>query len=160
VEPDELEFNDYRSLGEFRFQMRRFLRFSEEAAREVGLEAQQHQALLAIKALNQPQGPTVTAISEFLLIRHHSAVGLVDRLVERGLTERNRGTEDKRQVRVRLTAAGEEMLRRLSAQHREELQTLGPALVEGLTTLVNRIKAEQKAVVEPEAAPGPECSTV
>jgi DNA-binding MarR family transcriptional regulator len=137
----ELDFNEYRLLGEFRYQIRRFLRLSEDAAREVGLEPQQHQALLAIKALNEPLGPTVTAISEYLLIRHHSAVGLVDRLVERGLVTRNRGSDDKRQVRVRLTDAGEEILRTLSAQHREEFRNSARVLVEALTSLLQRTES-------------------
>jgi DNA-binding MarR family transcriptional regulator len=140
MEGNELEFNEYRALSELRFHIRRFRRFSEEAAREVGLEAQQHQALLAIKAFHEAHGPTVSAISELLSIRHHSAVGLIDRLVERGLAERSRGIEDKRQVRVRLTAAGEEMLVRLAVSHHEELHVLGPALVEALTGVLNRTR--------------------
>src|ERR1700730_8470449 len=94
---------DYRSLHEFRYQIRRFLHFSEAAARAEGLEPQQHQMLLAIRALEEPGGPTVGKLAEQLMVRHNSAGGLLDRLVERGLVERIRGGEgDRRQVRVRL----------------------------------------------------------
>jgi len=128
---------DYRSLGAFRYQIRRFLHFSEEAAKAEGLEPQQHQMLLAVRALDEPEGPTVGSLAEHLIIRHHSAVGLIDRLAERGLVERTRGQEDRRQVRVRLTAEGEGKLRRLSTAHREELRTSGRMLVETLGGLLS-----------------------
>ena len=94
---------DYRALSQFRFHIRRFLHFSEEAARAEGLEPQQHQMLLAIQALDGGEGPTIGELADHLVIRHHSAVGLVDRLTARGLAERFRGNGDRRQVRVRLT---------------------------------------------------------
>jgi len=128
---------DYRSLGDFRYQIRRFLHFSEEAAKAEGLEPQQHQMLLAVRALDEPEGPTVGSLAEHLIIRHHSAVGLIDRLVERGLVERVRGQEDRRQVRVRLTSEGEGKLRRLSTIHREELRSSGRMLVETLGGLLS-----------------------
>jgi len=128
---------DYRSLGAFRYQIRRFLHFSEEAAKAEGLEPQQHQMLLAVRAVDEPEGPTVGSLAEHLIIRHHSAVGLIDRLAERGLVERTRGQEDRRQVRVRLTAEGEGKLRRLSTAHREELRTSGRMLVETLGGLLS-----------------------
>jgi DNA-binding MarR family transcriptional regulator len=134
----DLGVEEFRALGEFRYFIRRFLRSSEDAARSVGLEPQQHQALLAIKSLNDPHGPSVTTISENLLIRHHSAVGLVDRLEERGLVVRSRGESDKRQVRVRLTDAGEEVLRKLAEQHWIELETSAPELARALSELVRR----------------------
>ncbi len=134
-----LDLSDYRALGAFRYQIRRFLHFSNHAARAEGLEPQQHQVLLAIKALPDRQGPTVGALAEYLLIRHHSAVGLIDRLAEHGLVVRTRSAEDLRQVRVRLTAEGEQKLDRLSAVHREELRTSGPLLVSALTALLQRV---------------------
>jgi len=134
---DQLTAADYRSLGDFRYQIRRFLHFSEEAAKAEGLEPQQHQMLLAIRALDEPGGPTVGSLAEHLIIRHHSAVGLIDRLVERGLVERVRGQEDRRQVRVRLTSEGEGKLRRLSTIHREELRSSGRMLVETLGGLLS-----------------------
>jgi DNA-binding MarR family transcriptional regulator len=133
---DDLTSEDYRALGEFRYRIRRFLHFSEEAAREEQLEPQQHQMLLAIRAAQEPAGPTVGALAEHLMIRHHSAVGLIDRLEERGLVARARGEEDRRQVRMHLTPEGEGKLQRLSAMHRAELSNTGPLLVETLHALL------------------------
>ncbi|HTX36491.1 MAG TPA: MarR family transcriptional regulator [Bryobacteraceae bacterium] len=130
---------DYRSLSAFRYQIRRFLHFSEEAAKTEGLEPQQHQMLLAIRGLEEPSAPpTVGQLAEYLFIRHHSAVGMIDRLAERGLVERLRGGEDRRQVRVRLTPAGCRKLHHLSRIHREELRQSGPALVETLRGLLEQ----------------------
>jgi DNA-binding MarR family transcriptional regulator len=141
-QPDEdLSSLDYAALGEFRYRIRRFLHFSEEAARREELEPQQHQMLLAIRAAAAPEGPTIGALAEYLLVRHHSAVGLIDRLEERGLVARARGGADRREVRVHLTQEGEEKLRHLSAIHHAELRSTGPllvmtlqALLQGLTT--------------------------
>jgi DNA-binding MarR family transcriptional regulator len=129
---------EYRSLSAFRYQIRRFLHFSEAAAKAEGLEPQQHQLLLAVKALAAPGRPTIGELAEYLLIRHHSAGGLIDRLAAADLVERFRSQEDRRQVLIRLTAAGEAKLRRLSSVHKDELRTSGPLLVEALTALVHR----------------------
>jgi DNA-binding MarR family transcriptional regulator len=130
---------DYRSLDAFRYRIRRFLHFSEEAAKAEGLEPQQHQMLLAIRAFEDPPStPTIGQLAEHLLIRHHSAVGMIDRLAERGLVERLRGEADRRQVRVRLTASGCQKLRHLSRIHREELRQSGPELVETLRRLLEQ----------------------
>jgi DNA-binding MarR family transcriptional regulator len=134
-EPPEITPEDYRALGSFRYHIRRFMHFSEEAARHEGLEPQQHQMMLAIKASAEPAGPDVTDLAEHLMIRHHSAVGLVDRLAQRGYVERVRATGDRRVVRVRLTADGERRLKRLSGVHREELRELAPLLVDALSAL-------------------------
>jgi len=80
---DEVTIDDYRGLGEFRYQIRRFLRFSEQVAREAGIEPQQHQLLLAIKGLPEGVVASISILAERLQIQHHSAVELVDRLVER-----------------------------------------------------------------------------
>lgn len=140
--PAPLSDEDYFALGEFRYQLRHFLRFSELAAREEGLEPQQHQLLLAIRCLDEPDSPTVRQLADHLLIRHHSAVGLIDRLAERGLVQRVRGKQDRRQVRVKLTSQGEDKLRRLSSIHRTELRNSGPQLVETLSGLLRRLSAE------------------
>ena len=132
TEEKRLSRADYRVLSRFRYQIRRFLHFSEEAARAEGLEPQQHQMLLAIEGAEEGDGPTVGHLAEQLLIRHHSTVGLLDRLEERGLIERVRGEGDRRQVRVRITAAGAEKLQRLTRLHRDELRQSGPELVEAL----------------------------
>lgn len=135
---------DYRALSEFRCQIRRFLHFSEEAARGEGIEPQQHQMLLAIQALDEVEPPTIGRLAEHLVLRHHSAVGLLDRLESRGLAVRLRGDADRRQVRVRLTAGGAEVLRRLSKLHQEELQHSGPLLVEALQRIIERAPVPQR----------------
>ena len=127
---------DYRALGSFRYEIRRFLHFSEEAARAEGLEPQQHQILLAIQGFDESGGPTIGQLAEHLFLRHHSAVGLIDRLEERGMVTRLRGEEDRRQVRVRMTEAGERTLHRLAHLHREELRRSGPQLVESLLRVI------------------------
>jgi len=134
----DLSTADFRALADFRYRIRRFLHFSEEAARAEGLEPQQHQMLLAIRALDEGAGPAIGALAEHLLIRHHSAVGLLDRLEERRLIARTRTHPDRRTVRVKLTAAGERKLHRLSHAHRSELRTAGPRLVETLDAVLHR----------------------
>lgn len=130
---------DYRALAAFRYQIRRFLHFSEMTARNEGLEPQQHQMLLGIRASLGEDGPTVGELADFLMIRHHSAVGLLNRLVERGLAERVRGTTDRRQVRIRLTPAGDETLHRISALHHRQLREWGPELVGSLSGLLLKV---------------------
>jgi len=136
VPEEDLNVQDYAALGEFRYRIRRFLHFSEEAARKEQIEPQQHQMLLAIRAVTDPDGPTIGLLAEHLLIRHHSAVGLIDRLEERGLVARARAVADRRQVRVHLTPEGEEKLKHLSAIHRAELRSTGPVLVRTLQALL------------------------
>lgn len=144
ADPATLSPGDYSALGEFRYRIRRFLHFSEMAAREEGLEPQQHQLLLAVRSLEQAEElPTIGALADHLLIRHHSAVGLIDRMEERGLIERVRGTDDRRQVKVRLTPRGQEKLTRLSVIHREELRNSGPALVEALSGVLGHLDTAQ-----------------
>jgi DNA-binding MarR family transcriptional regulator len=127
---------DYRAMAELRYEVRRFLRFSENAAREAGLEPQQHQLLLALKGLPAGMRPTLSVLAERLQIQHHSAVELVDRLASRRMIRRYRSRTDKRQVFVRLTEGGEEVLKQLSLHHLQELKTRGPALVQVLNGLI------------------------
>jgi len=127
---------DYRALAELRHQIRRFLTFSEREARAVGIEPQQHQLLLALKGLPGDRRPTVGVLAERLQLRHHSVVGLVDRLVAAGLASRRSNAEDGREVLLAITARGERLLRRLSLAHQAELQAAGPALLEALATIV------------------------
>lgn len=134
--PQDLSTSDYQALGQFRYQIRRFLHFSEEAARVEDLEPQQHQMILAIRAWEEPDAPTIGALAAHLLLKHHSAVGLIDRLAERGLVERVRDESDRRQVKVHLTGEGIEKLRRLSSVHREELRSSGSILVNALGALL------------------------
>ncbi len=130
--------SDYEALAEFRYQIRRFLHFSETAARGAGLEPQQHQLLLAVRGFRGPEPPSVGVLAERLQIQHHSAVELVDRLVERGLVARSREPSDRRHVLVGLTARGESELEKLTAYHLEELRMTAPALVEALEAVVRR----------------------
>ena len=111
--------------------LRQFLVFSERAARGAGLTPGQHQALLAIKGFPQGdegEGISVGALAERMQIRHHSAVGLVDRLARRGLVRRDRSPRDARRVLLGLTMSGERLLAQLSGTHREELRRLRPHL--------------------------------
>jgi DNA-binding MarR family transcriptional regulator len=124
----ELTEADYRNLAEFRHLLRRFLVFSEEAARQGGLTPQQHQALLAIKGFDRNGSPTIGDLAGQLAIKHHSAVGLVDRLGKAKLVTRRNDPADRRRVTLALTREGENLLADLSAAHREELRLLTPSL--------------------------------
>ncbi len=138
----ELSAADYRLLADFRFQIRKFLHFSEQAAKLEGLEPQQHQMLLAIKALGEAEEPSVGRLAEHLFIRHHSAVGLLDRLEQRSLVRRTRArTGDRRQVSVHLTTQGARILRKLTEIHRKELLSSDPGLVESLQALLEQAHA-------------------
>ena len=138
MNPDDvISITEYQTLAEFRYQLRRFLRFSEQAARAAGLEPQQHQLLLALKGLPEEKKATIGALAERLQLAHHSTVELVDRLVERGLIQRSRDEADQRQVLVTLTPLGEEVLRNLSLSHRAELRSVAPSLLQALDTLLN-----------------------
>ncbi len=128
----DISDNDYRALAEFRYQIRKFLRFSESAARAAGLEPQQHQLLLAVKGLPDGQNASIGNVAERLQIQHHSTVELVDRLARRGLVQRKRAGGDRRQVLLQLTPRGERLLRELALYHEEELRSTGPLLVAAL----------------------------
>jgi DNA-binding MarR family transcriptional regulator len=116
---------DYEDLLTLRTGLRRFLRWSEQQAETAGLTAAQHQLLLAIRGHADPRGPTIGEVADYLLLRHHSAVGLIDRADDAGLVERVRDADDHRLVRLKLTSAGSKRLESLSAQHLEELKRLG-----------------------------------
>lgn len=137
--PDEGSITEYQTLAEFRYQLRRFLRFSEQTARTAGLEPQQHQLLLAVKGLPQGRKANVGTVAERLQLAHHSTVELIDRLVERGFIQRCRDEADQRRVLVNLTPQGEEILRRLSLAHQAELRSVGSELVQALNTLLREI---------------------
>jgi len=133
---DEVSITEYQTLSEFRYQLRHFLRFSEQAARAAGLEPQQHQLLLAVKGLPDGRKATISALAERLQLEHHSTVELIDRLVERGFIQRCRDEADQRRVLVNLTPQGEEMLCKLSLAHQAELRSVGSELVQTLNTLL------------------------
>lgn len=118
----------YARLLTFRTELRRFLRWSEQQARDVGLTPAQHQLLLAIRGHGALEGPTVGDVAQTLMLRHHSAVELVDRAEAAGLVVRRNDPDDLRQVRLRLTARGAQRLVKLAAQHLDELSRLQRSL--------------------------------
>jgi DNA-binding MarR family transcriptional regulator len=127
-----LTMADYQALAELRHQIRRFFYFSEQTARRAGLEPRQHQLMLSLKGLPQGVRPSIGELAQRLLIEHHSAVELVNRLAKGGYVQRNRDGEDRRAVLVSLTRKGEKILRELSLDHRAELRVQGPALTAAL----------------------------
>lgn len=133
-----LTAQDYRGLAEFRRQIRRFLWFSEDVARQHGIEPRQHQALLTLKGLPDGVAPTIGEIASRLFIQHHSAVELVNRLAKAGYIVRTKAAQDKREVWVRLTPAGRTLLRELSLAHRIELERSGPELAKALAAVIRK----------------------
>jgi DNA-binding MarR family transcriptional regulator len=121
---------EYARLAAFRHALRSFLSFSEAAAAKIGLTGQQYQALLVVRAMPESAEMTVNELAQQLLIKHNSAVGLVDRLVDQGLLMRKASREDRRKVELRLTAKGSRVLGRLANMHRDELEQFGPQLRE------------------------------
>jgi DNA-binding MarR family transcriptional regulator len=131
---EQLTNGDYGVLARFRFALRVFLRFSEDAARAAGITPNQHQLLLAIRAV--PGGaPTISDVAEWLQLRHHSTVELVDRAVEAGLVGRATDVDDRRRQRLVLTGRGAAVLESLSAEHREELRRFRTEMSELLNEL-------------------------
>ena len=137
--PRRLSKDQYEMLAEFRYQLRQFLHFSELAAQHAGLTPRQHQALLAIKGFPNRETITIGELAEQLHIAHHSAVGLVDRSVEQKLIARQQGIEDRRQVYIKLTDHGSQVLEQLSGAHRDEIRRLGPSL----RLLLNNLMGDQ-----------------
>lgn len=132
--------SEYETLADLRYSLRQFLRFSEEAAQAAGIMPQQHQALLAIKGFAEDRGITIGELAERLQVRHHSAVGLVDRLVLKGLVARKQNGADRRQVQLVLTAGGDKTLEKLSAVNKEELRRVGPHI----ESLLKRLRGQEK----------------
>jgi DNA-binding MarR family transcriptional regulator len=125
--PDD---DDYERLLAFRTELRRFVRWSEEAARSAGLTPALHQLLLAVRGGRNPEGPTIGAVAEALLVRHHTAVELAQRAEASGLLERIRDDADHRVVHLRLTAEGEQRLADLSDQHLQAIRPLAKRLTD------------------------------
>ena len=124
----DLSSADYRRLADLRHALRTFLHWSAQRARDAGVTPAQHQLLLAIRAFEGPHGPTIGAMADVLLIRHHSAVELVDRAQRAGLIRRARDAEQRALVRLALTDHGAATLRSLSRAHERELTQLGPTM--------------------------------
>ena len=140
-----LSIRDYQELAEFRYQLRRFLHFSEIRAREHDIEPQQHQALLALKGLPAGSKPTIGELANRLVLRHHTAVELMNRLESSGFVRRLPDPDDGRQILLQLTPEGTAKLRSLSLAHRDELRLKGPELARALRTIL-RGSAEPHAV--------------
>jgi DNA-binding MarR family transcriptional regulator len=134
--------SDYEALAEFRYALRKFLGFSEEAATKHGVTPQQYQALLAIEGFPGRNWVTVGELAEQMRIAHHSAVGLVDRMETMKLVKRSSAKEDRRRVEVSLTTKGLKLLEKLYRVHREELRSFGPQLTASLQKAAARIPAK------------------
>jgi DNA-binding MarR family transcriptional regulator len=124
----KLTTRDFARLAAFRHALRKFIRFSEDAAQAVGLTGQHYQAMLVVRGWPEDARVTINDLAQQLLIRHNSAVGLVDRLVNEDLLKREVSSRDRRKVELRLTARGHDILAKLAAVHRAELRRIGPDL--------------------------------
>jgi DNA-binding MarR family transcriptional regulator len=133
-----LDEKDYRDLAEFRYQMRRFLRISEDESRKAGIEPQQYLVLIATKGMPQGMAATLTNLAERLQLKHNSVVELVDRCVERGLVLRATEQDDRRTVVVQLTPEGEATLEKLAIMFHKQLRQLAPELVEALHAVLQK----------------------
>jgi DNA-binding MarR family transcriptional regulator len=132
----KLTLSDYQALAEFRYQIRRFLRFSEQVVKEAGLERGQYQLMLAIKGMPAGVRPRVGELANRMQIRHHSAVELVNRLEAGGFVHRSRAQDDRREVLLALTAKGEKILSELALHHHDELRGAAPELVTALRRIM------------------------
>lgn len=121
----KLQKKDYQELAEFRYQLRKFLHFSEQAAIEVGITPSQHQLLLSLAGFPNRSWMTPTEIAERLQVRHHSALGLIQRCEKMDLVKRFDNPHDKRSVCIELTEKGEQILEQLTLRHQEELKNMG-----------------------------------
>jgi DNA-binding MarR family transcriptional regulator len=156
----EIRDSQYAALAELRYRIRRFLRGSDDAAAAAGLEPQQYQMLLSIRELPNHNDATVGRLAERLLLRHHSAVGLVDRLEAHGYVRRVRSTRDQRQVCVILLPHGRRALEQVVRERLHELRESGHALVSALAAILkhsnsrNRRKAaksrQRKGALQPK----------
>lgn len=126
---------DYHSLAAFRYAMRKFLRFSKETLAAHSLTPEQYEALLALRGFAPPEGLTIGQLSERLQVRHHSAVTLVAKLVERGLLQRKTGANDRRQVFLQLTDKGMEVVQQMAALHRSEIRARSHEMIAALERL-------------------------
>jgi DNA-binding MarR family transcriptional regulator len=142
-------------LAEFRYRLRQFLHFSEQAAASAALQPQQHQLLLQVAGAPAGTLPTIAYAAERLGLRHNSVVELANRSVDEGLLERTSDEADARRVLLRVTARGTRVLHKLAAHHRSELEVMGPALIEALTAIASTASLdEQAALAAPEKGSG------
>ena len=133
----KLTLSDYQALAEFRYQIRKFLHFSEQAVQAAGLEHQQYQLMLAIKGMPDGVRPRIRELANRMQIQHHSAVELINRLEAGGYVQRERAQDDRREVLLALTPKGERVLGELALHHHEQLRTAGPSLVTALQRVMS-----------------------
>jgi len=131
-----LTLSDYEALAEFRYQIRKFLHFSEQAVQTAGLERGQYQLMLAIKGIPEGVRPRIRELADRMQIQHHSTVELINRLEAGGYVRRERAQDDRREVLLELTAKGERVLGELALHHHEQLQSAAPSLVSALRRLM------------------------
>lgn len=141
----QLDSHEYALLAAFRFALRGFMHFSESAAEGVGLTVQHYQSMLVVRACPEDRRVTINDLAQQLLIRHNTAVGLVDRLHMQGLAKREPSANDGRKVHLRLTAKGERMLEQLASVHREELRRIGPQLRKLLQQITRATKTPPRS---------------
>jgi DNA-binding MarR family transcriptional regulator len=141
-----LALSDYQALAEFRFQIRKFLHFSERAVQAAGLERGQYQLMLAIKGIPEGVRPRIRELANRMQIQHHSAVELINRLESGGFVRRERAQDDRREVLLRLTSKGERVLEELAVHHHEELCSAAPGLVTALRRLMGNGKTAAKTL--------------
>jgi DNA-binding MarR family transcriptional regulator len=130
---------DYAALASFRRSLRDFLAFSEQSARRAGLSPQHHQAILAIRGFGSEKGTSIGDLARHLLLKHHTAVGLADRLVRAKLVVRTIDAQDRRRVLLTLTAKADKALNKLSATHRSEIRRNAPQLIRLLSHLSKQL---------------------
>ena len=133
-----LTTEEYQSLAHFRQSLRRYLRFGEKAAHNANLKPHEDQLLLTIKGLTPNLRPRIAELADRLQIQHHSAIELVNRLEKKSLVRRERGTNDRREVLIKLTIAGERIVAELVALHFREIFFIGPELLKSLNRVLER----------------------
>jgi DNA-binding MarR family transcriptional regulator len=146
----KLTLSDYQALAEFRYQIRRFLHFSEQVVKQAGLERGQYQLMLAIKGMPAGVRPRIRELANRMQIRHHSAVELVNRLEAGGFVHRTRAQKDRREVLLALTSKGDKVLGELAIHHHNELRSAGPALVAALRRIMR--EGAEVAFLHPESS--------
>jgi DNA-binding MarR family transcriptional regulator len=150
-EPPPLTRAQMRRLAEFRFQLRKFLHFSSLAADAAGIRAQQYQLLQCVWGMPEELDPTIANVAARMLLKHNSAVELVDRTIEQGLLRRSPDPTDHRRILLRMTTQGERLLGSLAAWHLRELEETGPELIRSLRRVLltpqqpaEAVKAEKR----------------
>jgi DNA-binding MarR family transcriptional regulator len=133
-----LTLSDYQALAEFRYQIRKFLHFSERAVQASRLERGQYQLMLAIKGMPEGVRPRIRELANRMQIQHHSTVELINRLESKKYVRRERAEDDRREVLLALTPKGERVLEELALHHHEELRTAGPSLVSALRRVMRK----------------------